>query len=453
MCDESKKLSTVQLLNFCLGFFGLQFAWQMRFILTGPVTESLGANVLVLGIISLAGPVTGMVVQPLIGALSDNTQTRFGRRIPYLFMGALLGSIGLILMPHSGQIASLLGENVPIWTGLLIAAIMIWLIDGSVNAAQGPYRALVPDNIPKEQHAIANSFLSFSIGLGSVVAAITAPVLKMLFNIEMSANAQFLMAGIAFFLTMFWTCITFRERKIPQKTEEKISDEEIEQTFAEKMKSFFSASPEILKICVIQFFSWIGIMSLMIYFTQYVVHIIYQVPTLSEITNEALKASYNQAVVDGQLFSGLCFGVFNFVCFVVAIPIGYLASKFGNVKIHFISMTTMAIAFLLMAFVPTKTATLIAMGLAGIGWASVLALPFAMLSKYLKPGTEGSMMGIFNIFISAPQVLVCTLLAWFINKATFTLNGLQNNHWEYIFIVGAIMLVGAAISTLTVKEK
>ena len=116
-------------------------------------------------------------------------------------------------------------------------------------------------------------------------------------------------------------------------------------------------------------------------------------------------------------------------------------------------MTTMAIAFLLMALVPTKGATLVAMGLAGIGWASVLALPFAMLSKYLKPGTEGSMMGIFNIFISAPQVLVCTVLAWFINQATFTLNGLQNNHWEYIFIIGAIMLIGAAISTLTVKEK
>ena len=326
--EINQKFTTGQLLNFCLGFFGLQFAWQMRFILTGPVTESLGANALVLGLISLAGPVTGMVVQPLIGALSDHTQTRFGRRIPYLFMGALLGAIGLILMPHSGQIASLFGENAPIWLGLLIAAIMIWLIDGSVNAAQGPYRALVPDNIPQEQHAVANSFLSFSIGLGSVVAAITAPVLQKVFGIEMSANAQFLMAGIAFFLTIFWTCITFRERQIPQKHEEEISQEEVEETFVEKLKSFFSASPEILKICVIQFFSWIGIMSLMIYFTQYVVHIIFQVPTLSEITDEALKASYNQAVIDGQLFSGLCFGIFNFVCFVVAIPIGHLASLF-----------------------------------------------------------------------------------------------------------------------------
>ena len=115
-------------------------------------------------------------------------------------------------------------------------------------------------------------------------------------------------------------------------------------------------------------------------------------------------------------------------------------------------MTTMAIAFLIMAFYPTQEATLVAMGLAGIGWASVLALPFAMLSKYLKPGTEGSMMGIFNIFISAPQVLVCTLLAWFINQSTFTINGLQYNHWEYIFIIGAIMLIGASISTLTVRE-
>ncbi len=447
-----KKLTTAQLLNFCLGFFGLQFAWQMRFILTGPVTESLGASPFIFGLISLAGPVTGIVVQPIIGALSDNTQTRFGRRIPYLLGGAILGALGLILMPHSGQIANMLGENLPLWTGLLIAALMIWLIDGSVNAAQGPYRALVPDNIPQEQHAIANSYLSFSIGLGSVVAAVTAPVLNM-FGIQMSTEAQFLMAGIALFLTMLWTCVTFRERKI-EVNDDKNNSDEVDETFIQKIKSFFAASPEVYKICVIQFFSWIGIMSLMLFFTQYVVHILYGVPNLTSPNLPLeIKSNFDQAVIDGQLFSGLCFGIFNFVCFVVAIPIGVLASKFGNAKVHFVSMTLMAIAFLIMAFCPNKTAVACAMGLAGIGWASILALPFAMLSKNLKPGTEGSMMGIFNIFISAPQVLVCTVLAWFISVSVFTTGGLENNHWEYAFIVGAVMLIGASIATLSIKEK
>ena len=218
MADDNalKKFSSAQLLNFCIGFFGLQFAWQMRIILSGPLTESLGASPLLYGLIWLAGPVTGIVVQPIIGALSDNTFTKFGRRIPYLFFGALFGALGLILLPKSQFIAEIFGEGHPTWLALFIAAVFIWMIDACVNAAQGPYRALVPDNIPKNQHAIANSFLSFAIGLGSVVAAGAAPFMKWAFDYQMSVDAQFSMAGIAFVLGMLWTCITFKE-VIPNK--------------------------------------------------------------------------------------------------------------------------------------------------------------------------------------------------------------------------------------------
>ncbi len=453
MSDESlKKFTTGQLLNFCIGFFGLQFAWQMRIILSGPVTEALGASPFLFGLIWLAGPVTGMVVQPVIGALSDSTQTRFGRRIPYLMGGAILGAIGLILLPHSGQIATLLGKNLPIYAGLLVAAILIWAIDASVNAAQGPYRALIPDNIPVEQHAVANSYLSFAIGLGSVIAAGTAPFLKIVFGIQMSTSAQFLMAGIAFLLAMTWTCLTMKERKIKTEEQKEESAPENTPTFLESLKSFFAASPEVAKICLIQFFSWIGLMSLLIFFTQYVIHIIYQVPDLTAI-DPALKTVYEQKLLDGQNFSSICFAIFNLVCFIIAIPIGKLAEKYGNTKVHFVALISMAISYLILAFAPTTKATLVGMGLAGIGWASVLALPFAMLSKYIKAGTEGSMMGIFNIFISAPQILVCTVLAWFVSKSVFELNGLPNNHWEYAFIVGAVTLIFAAFSTLTIKEK
>ena len=185
-----KKFSTVQLLNFCIGFFGLQFAWQMRIILSGPLTESLGASPFLYGLIWLAGPVTGIVVQPIIGALSDNTFTRFGRRIPYLFFGALFGALGLILLPKSQFISTLFGQNHPAWLALFISAIFIWMIDACVNAAQGPYRALVPDNIDKSQHAIANSFLSFAIGLGSVVAAGTAPFVTSTLAVSLTTLAR-----------------------------------------------------------------------------------------------------------------------------------------------------------------------------------------------------------------------------------------------------------------------
>ena len=172
--NNLKNFTAMQFLNFALGFFGLQFAWQMRIILSGPVTESLGASPLIYGLIWLAGPFTGMVVQPLVGALSDKTISPFGRRRPYLLGGAIIASIALWIFPNSAGVAELLhkltGLNLPSLTALLIAAIMIWVIDACINIAQGPYRALIPDVVPQEQHSIANSFISLAIGLGSVVA-------------------------------------------------------------------------------------------------------------------------------------------------------------------------------------------------------------------------------------------------------------------------------------------
>lgn len=450
MQDEMKKFSTIQLLNFCLGFFGLQFAWQMRIILSGPVTESLGASPFLFGLIWLAGPFTGMVVQPIIGALSDKTQTPLGRRIPYILGGAILAAIGLFVFPNSGNIAGLFGENAPVWLGLLIAAVMIWIIDACVNAAQGPYRALIPDNMPKEQHAVANSFLSFAIGLGSVIAAGTAPFLNKVFHYQMSTNAQFYMAGLAFLLATVWTCLTIRERKIaPTKKEENIQSP----TFIENLKEFFKMSPEVPKICTMQFFAWIGLMSMMIFFTQYSIHTVFNVPDLAN-ADSTIKALYSAANTEGSNFSSICFAIFNLICFIIAIPIGKLANKFGNKYVHIVSLVSMAIAYLIMANTSDKTLVMCAMGLAGIGWSSTLALPFAMLSKYIKPGTEGSIMGIFNIFIAAPQVLVCTLLAKFIDMSKITLDsGLSNNHWEYAFYVGALMLLLSALTTAFVKEK
>ncbi|MBQ2872245.1 MFS transporter [bacterium] len=449
-----KKFSTAQLLNFCLGFFGLQFAWQMRIILSGPVTESLGASPLLFGLIWLAGPVTGMLVQPIIGAMSDATETPFGRRRPYLLAGALFASLALWAFPQSGEIAQflsgLLHLNLPVWSGLLIAAIMIWVIDACVNAAQGPYRALIPDNVPTEQHSIANSYLSFAIGLGSVIAAGTAPFLNWAFGYQMSVKAQFVMAALAFSLAMIWTCVTTKERKIARSSE---TIEEKKPTFIDNLKEFFNSSPDVFKICAMQFFTWLGVMSLMIFFTQFAVHNIFGVPDTTSLS-ESAKSVYEQATIDATNFSSIGFAVFNLVCFLVSIPIGILSSKFGNKMIHIGSLVIMALTFFGLAATTEKTNVMIFMGIAGIGWASILALPFAMLSEHIKKGSEGAVMGIFNIFIAGPQVLVCTVMAWFINKCTIDMgDGLVNHHWEYSFLIGGVLLLIAAISALTINEK
>ena len=447
-----KKFTTAKFLSFALGFFGLQFAWQMRIILSGPVTENLGASPFIFGLIWLAGPFTGMVVQPLVGALSDKTTSPFGRRRPYLLGGALLSAAALWALPNSelitNSISAILHIKFPALAALCFAAIMIWILDACVNIAQGPYRALVPDVVPQEQHSIANSYISLAIGLGSVVAAGTAPFLKWAFNYQMSINAQFIMAALAFSLGMLWTCLMIKERKYTPSNDE--NKEKFD--FIKSLKEFFALSPEVGKICWMQFFTWIGNMCMMIYFTQYCIHTVYGVPDLSGVS-EAVKSTYDSAVLAGTNFSSICFAIFNLVCFLVAIPIGVLSVKFGNKKIHVLSMLSMAAAFLGMAFFKDVKLVAVLMGLSGIGWASICALPFAMLSQYIKPGTEGSVMGIFNIFIAGPQVFVCTLVSWIINKCSFNVFDGINYHWEYTFIIGAICLISASIIASKVKEK
>lgn len=447
-----KKFSVAKFISFAIGFFGLQFAWQMRIILSGPVTENLGASPFIFGLIWLAGPFTGMVVQPLIGALSDKTKLAFGRRRPYLLGGALLSAIALIALPNSAVIvdwiSSQLHISLPALAALFFAAVMIWILDACVNIAQGPYRALVPDVVPQEQHSIANAYISLAIGLGSVVAAATAPFLKWAFHYQMSIPAQFVMAALAFTLGMIWTCIFIKEHKFEPKEDEKTEKFD----FIKSLKDFFALSPEVGKICWMQFFTWIGNMCMMIYFTQYAVHTVFNVPDLSGVA-ESVKAAYDSAMLAGTNFSSICFAIFNLVCFLVAIPIGVVAGKLGNKKVHIFSMISMAIAFFGMAFTKNPVVVAALMGLSGIGWASICALPFAMLSRYIKPGTEGSVMGIFNIFIAGPQVFVCTLVSWFINKCVFEVQGIGvNYHWEYTFIIGAVCLIIASVITARVKE-
>lgn len=457
-----KKFTTVNFLNFALGFLGLQFAWQMRIILSAPVTENLGADPFIYGLIWLAGPFTGMVVQPLIGAISDKTKSKFGRRRPYLLGGAIIASLALWLFPNSGAIADILAKlihvNLPFWTGLIIAAIMIWIIDACINIAQGPYRALIPDVVPREQHSLANSYISLAIGLGSVIAAATAPFLKFVFHYQMSITSQFIMAALAFSLAMTWTCLTIKEKRTDVNVIDDCDSKSMttkvkpDVSFWQSMREFFALSPEVSKICIMQFFTWIGMMCMMIFFTNFAIHTVYNVPDLTKLSLE-LQKQYFAAQTSATNFSSVCFAIFNLVCFVIAIPIGVLAGKLGNKKVHIISLLSMVLAYLGMGiFKSSHIAVAVFMALSGIGWASVCALPFAMLSKYIKPGTEGSVMGIFNIFIAGPQVFVCTLVAWIINKSVIHNGALLNYHYEYSFFIGAFCLFVASVITKLIRE-
>ncbi|MBE7713832.1 MAG: SLC45 family MFS transporter, partial [Cyanobacteria bacterium SIG26] len=249
----------------------------------------------------------------------------------------------------------------------------------------------------------------------------------------------------AFTLAMVWTCLTIKEKSTLNV--ENIKEDKTDVSFWQSLKEFFLLSPEVKKICTMQFFTWIGMMCLLIYITPFVIHTVYNVPDIaSGVIEQSLKDT-------AQNYALICLAVFNLVCFLVAIPIGNFAKKWGNKKVHIFSMLSMAVAYLGLAFFKTSpVAVLIFMALSGIGWASVCALPFAMLSKYIKPGTEGSVMGIFNIFIAGPQVFVCTLVGWLINASVITSEIGINHHYEYTFYIGAACLLAAVAVTKTIKE-
>ena len=172
------------------------------------------------------------------------------------------------------------------------------------------------------------------------------------------------------------------------------------------------------------------------------------------IFTKAIKASFNAKILQATNISGGAFALLNLVCFLVSLPLGYLCTRFGKKNVHAAALTTMGLSFLGLAFIAKSTLPVfVFMGVIGLGWASILALPFALLTEHIQVGTEGSAMGKFNLFIAGPQLLTSVAIGFLINKSPMSVNGGMAHHWEYAFIVGGISVLIAAIITLTVKEK
>jgi maltose/moltooligosaccharide transporter len=480
------KVSNRQLLNLSIGAIGLQFAWAMQINLTGRVTEPLGATPIILGLMWLAGPITGIIVQPIVGAISDNMWTRFGRRRPFLLIGAILGSLSLVCLPYSSS--------------LLMAASVLWIIDICVNVSQGPHRALVPDIMPPEQHVLANSFFSFGVGVGAVIAFGFPFFLEKVLHYQISIKEQFIIAAVVCTAAMLWTCVTTPEKykPDPELCCEKESPFESIRLFAISslisggiltvgvllglfgkfdlsdssfiinilswfvlllsipmltmvLKTFYTK--EIGKLCAMQYFTWIGMMCLFIYFNNFVVHNIYLIPDLSSAA-EAVKQSYEPLVMQATNLSGIALAAFNLVCLIVSIPLGLLCNKYGKKNIHAIALFIMAIAYFGLAYLThSAISAVIFAGLAGIGWASILTVPYTLLVDNAKEGTIASSLGKFNLFIAGPQILSSIAVGYLITKSPMQISTGMTNHWEYAFIAGGITIIIASFVALTLKSE
>jgi maltose/moltooligosaccharide transporter len=405
-----KKKNLLQLFNISVGFLGIQFAWAIQMGQMSPLLERLGSDPQMLGLISCAGPVTGVLVQPIVGALSDKCGLPLGRRRPFLLLGALLTAIALILMPNSPS--------------LMMAAVLLWILDASINITQGPYRAIVPDVVHKSQQATAYSLMSLTIGLGSVAAFLIAFIIPSLHNL-------FYLGATAMLAAMIWTVVSTPEPK-PQPVKPDAGPQD--NFFVATVKSIASMPKEGLKLCVAHMFTWFGLACLFTFFSVYVPHHIF-----------GATDTGSKLYQDGVQWASLCYAVLNAVCFVFSALIGKLCSVTSKKAVHSFGLLCMAGAFTSMLFITSPVHVMIAMGFIGIGWATTLSIPFALLSDHLPSGKAGVMMGTFNIFIAAPGVLSNLLVGQIVHA--------YGDNVAVAMIVGGTAMIISMLLLQLVKER
>ncbi len=373
-----------ELLTISIGFLGIQFAWAIQMGQMSPLLERLGSAPWLTSILWCAGPITGIVVQPIVGSWSDRTWTRLGRRRPFLLAGAILTALSLIAMPNSPN--------------LIVAAALLWVLDASINISQGPYRSLVPDTVPKSQQALTYSLMSFTIGLGSVIAFFISGTIG-------NMHSLFYLGAVAMLAAMAITIITTPE------TKELASDEEpqsqgfgafIQQTW----QSIVEMPSEMKKLCMMHSFTWFGWQCLFIFFALFVPHQVFGVTD----PNSPLYAKAGQ-------WTGYCYLALNSACFIVSPFIGKLSQAFSRKAVHTFGLLCFAAGLISTFFLTTPLQALIAMSIIGIGWATTLSIPFAILAAQAPSGKAGVLMGTFNIFVAAPQ-FVASALAGFVVSQT-----------------------------------
>lgn len=476
--ERAKNLSLFQLFNLSAGIIGLQFAWSMQIALSSRILEPLGADPFLFGLIWCAGPITGLLIQPLIGAWSDRCWTRLGRRRPFVLAGALLGAMAIFAFPFAPT--------------LLIAALLTWVIDACLNTAQGPYRALVPDNAPPQQHAVANSFINFAFGAGSVIALGVAPLLKA-FNIAMSVEQQYIFASLALVLTITYASLSIRETR-PASLNKPAHSGQPSGGILDALRRFASGNREIHKLCGIQFITWVGLMCMYIYLTPFVVHHVYGLPDtstsqykqlgrlmetadapllqqvnqvspqlamqpLERLQNapkvvrlghyQQLKALESEAVNTAQL----ALVAYNLVALLLTIPMGYLCARFGKKRLYSLSLLAYSGATAFAFWIHAPWQVIAMMAVAGIGGATILSLPYAMLCEYLPEGDEGTLMGIFNVFVCAPQLISALVIGKIIGMSPLQTALGETHQWWIAFAVSSIFVFLSMLALQAFKER
>lgn len=429
MSIQKPRLSFWQIWNMSFGFLGIQFGFALQNGNASRVLLTFGADVHQLSWFWLVAPITGMIVQPIIGFMSDKTWNRLGRRRPYFLVGAILTSIALILMPNAPHLASFIAP-------MFIGGGLLMIMDASINISMEPFRALVADKLPEEQHTLGFSVQTLLIGIGAVIGSWLPYMLGNWFGISKEASGSGLVADNvtysfyfgAFVLisTIVWTIVTTSEYP-PEKSVQKADADE-------KPTKFF-IPPIMLKLLLVQFFSWFALFSMWVYTTPAVALKFYG-------TTDPNSALFNEA---GD-WVGILFGVYNGVSAIIALSLPVIAKRLSKKLTHALALSIGGVSLLSFLVFSDPHLLIIPMIGVGIAWGSILAMPYAMLASSIPPKRMGVYMGLFNMSITIPQI-ISGIFSGLILKYFFA-----DNPVLCLIMAGVSMFLGA-LSALFIKEK
>ena len=480
------QLSFWQIWNMCFGFLGIQFGFALQNANVSRIFQTLGASMDDIPILWIAAPLTGLIVQPIVGYLSDRTWTGLGRRRPYFLIGAVLATLALFVMPNSPT--------------LWIAAGMLWVLDASINISMEPFRALVGDQLPVRQRPTGYAMQSFFIGIGSVVASML-PFLLAKMGVGNTAGPgevpdtvryAFYFGGAVLLLAVGWTVLRTREYapeqlkawdEAPPLVHKPLApararrngglwlatglagaaavamfalDKQLyvlagliaayglallalgmvrsDNAFASIMGDLHDMPPAMRKLAVVQFFSWFALFAMWIYTTAAVTGVHFG-------STDTTSAAYNE----GANWVGVLFAAYNGFAALAAVVIPLMVRLWGLRVSHLVNTTLGGLGLLSFLVIRDPQWLLLSMVGVGFAWASILSLPYALLSDSLPAGKMGVFMGIFNFFIVIPQLVAASLLG-------FLLKTFLGGEPVQALAVGGISLIVAGLCVLRVKE-
>jgi len=436
-------LSIAQIINMSMGFLGIQMAFGLQNGNASRILANLGADVHELSWFWLVAPVTGLIVQPIIGHMGDNTWSPLGRRKPYFLIGAVLCAIGLVLLPNAASVTHMIAANV-----LLLAVIFLAMMDFSVNIAMEPFRALVGDMLPKHQGTLGFSIQTILIGIGAVIGSEMPNWLTKLGISNVAPEGYvadnviyaFYIGATVLIISILYTIFTTKEYS-PQEFAEFEGGKDVKEghsKFSDMFKDFANIPNLMKKLGIVQFFSWFALFTMWVFTTSALA-----THHFGLSPEDTKSVDFNKA---GDL-TGHLFGLYNLFAIPFAFLLTPIAKAIGKKQTHALALASGGLGLISMYFIKDTSMLWISMVGLGFAWASILAMPYAMLIDAIPQRKMGVYMGIFNFFIVVPQIING------IFGGPIVSNLFGKMAIDYVVVGGVCMLLGALITMIFIKSQ